>query len=147
MDTSSDKTQKWCVQLLFLMICDFQSHELMLRIMIWKFTLSWIELPGYSCRRQFMSVRTIHGDSQFMPVRAIHCNSRCELLACFFDSNSDRNSHTNHGVVACSDETHHFYIKVPAALFGVMKKPVFSTKNRMCSMSELHHVDVFLDTL
>ena len=69
------------------------------------------------------------------------------LLACLFDSNCNGNSHTNHRVVTCADETHHLYVKVPAALFGVTKKPVFSTKNTMYYMSKLHHVDVFLDTL
>ena len=29
------------------------------------------------------------------------------LLACFFDSNCNCNSHTNHGVVTCADESHH----------------------------------------
>jgi len=29
------------------------------------------------------------------------------LLACLFDSNSNCNSHTNHGVVTCADESHH----------------------------------------
>ena len=29
------------------------------------------------------------------------------LLACLFDSNCNSNSHTNHGVVTCADETHH----------------------------------------
>ena len=31
-----------------------------------------------------------------------------ELLTSLFDSNRDCNSHTNHGVVTCADETHHF---------------------------------------
>ena len=31
-----------------------------------------------------------------------------QLLACLFDSNC--NSHTNHGVVTCADETHHLYV-------------------------------------
>ena len=30
-----------------------------------------------------------------------------ELLACFLNSNCNSNSHTNHGVVTCADETHH----------------------------------------
>ena len=33
-----------------------------------------------------------------------------QLLACLFDSNCNSNSHTNHGVVTCADETHHFYV-------------------------------------
>ena len=69
------------------------------------------------------------------------------LLACLFDSNCHCYCHSYHGVVTCADETHHLYVKVPAALSGVMKKQVFSTKNRIYSMSELHHIDVFLDTL
>ena len=32
-----------------------------------------------------------------------------QLLACLFDSNCNCNSHTNHGVVTCADETHHFF--------------------------------------
>ena len=31
------------------------------------------------------------------------------LLACLFDSNCNSNSHTNHGVVTCADETHHLF--------------------------------------
>jgi hypothetical protein len=31
------------------------------------------------------------------------------LLACLFDRNSDRYRHTNHGVVTCTDETHHLF--------------------------------------
>ena len=31
-----------------------------------------------------------------------------ELLASLFDSNRNSNGHTNHGVVTCADETHHF---------------------------------------
>ena len=34
-----------------------------------------------------------------------------QLLACLFDSNSNCNSHSNHGVVTCADESHHFYVK------------------------------------
>ena len=30
------------------------------------------------------------------------------LFACLFDSNGNCNSHINHGVVTCADETHHF---------------------------------------
>ena len=32
-----------------------------------------------------------------------------ELLACFFDSNCNCNSHTNHGVVTSSDKSHHLF--------------------------------------
>ena len=34
----------------------------------------------------------------------------CKLLACLFDSNCYCNSHTNHGVITCADESHHLYI-------------------------------------
>ena len=34
------------------------------------------------------------------------------LLACLFDSNCNSNGHTNHGVVTCADETHHFFALV-----------------------------------
>jgi len=44
------------------------------------------------------------------------------LLACFFDSNSNRNGHTNHGVVACADQTHHFYMKSAFGGFPRVKK-------------------------
>ena len=30
-----------------------------------------------------------------------------KLFASFLDCNRNRNGHTNHGVVACADETHH----------------------------------------
>ena len=30
------------------------------------------------------------------------------LFACLFDSNCYSYGHTNHGVVTCADETHHF---------------------------------------
>ena len=30
-----------------------------------------------------------------------------DLLACLFDSNGNRNGHTNHGVVTCTDKSHH----------------------------------------
>jgi hypothetical protein len=33
------------------------------------------------------------------------------LLASFLNSNCNRNSHTNHGVVAGTDQTHHLYVK------------------------------------
>ena len=32
-----------------------------------------------------------------------------KLLRSLFDSNCNGNGHTNHGVVTCADETHHFY--------------------------------------
>ena len=35
-----------------------------------------------------------------------------QLFACLFDSNRNGNSHTNHGVVTCADETHHLYVKL-----------------------------------
>ena len=31
------------------------------------------------------------------------------LLVRFLNSNSNSNGHTNHGVVTCADETHHFF--------------------------------------
>ena len=34
------------------------------------------------------------------------------LLLCLADSYRNSNSHANHGVVACADEAHHFYVKV-----------------------------------
>ncbi len=42
------------------------------------------------------------------------------LLKAFLDSNCNSNSHTNHGVVTCADETHHFYVKVPIGTFGLL---------------------------
>ena len=36
-----------------------------------------------------------------------------QLLACLFDSNRHRNSHTDHGVVTCADKSHHLYINEP----------------------------------
>ena len=47
-----------------------------------------------------------------------------ELLARLFDSNCNSNSHTNHGVVTCADETHHLYIKC-LRHFGVQSKKRF----------------------
>ena len=41
-----------------------------------------------------------------------------QLLACLFDSNCNRNSHTNHGVVTCADETHHFDALDPSLTHG-----------------------------
>ncbi len=32
------------------------------------------------------------------------------LLACLFNSNCTCNSHTNHGVVTCTDKAHHFNV-------------------------------------
>ena len=34
-------------------------------------------------------------------------------LQVLLNSNSDRNSHTNHGVVACAQEAHHLHVPVP----------------------------------
>ena len=36
-------------------------------------------------------------------------NSPDELLGSLFDSNGNGHGHTNHGVVTCADETHHFF--------------------------------------
>ena len=33
------------------------------------------------------------------------------LLQRFFDGNCDRDSHTDHGVVACAQEAHHLNVK------------------------------------
>ena len=33
------------------------------------------------------------------------------LLQAFLNSNSHRNGHTDHGVVACAQEAHHFHVK------------------------------------
>ncbi len=32
------------------------------------------------------------------------------VFICLFDSNCNRNSHTNHGVIACADKSHHLYV-------------------------------------
>jgi len=45
------------------------------------------------------------------------------LLASLFDSNGNRNGHTNHGVVTCADQTHHLNALVPSLTHGVVKKP------------------------
>jgi len=44
------------------------------------------------------------------------------LLAGFFYSNSYSNGHTNHGVVAGADQTHHFYMKSAFGGFPRVKK-------------------------
>ena len=41
--------------------------------------------------------------------KALKCVTYQQLLACLFDSNSYSYRHTNHGVVAGTDETHHFF--------------------------------------
>ena len=44
------------------------------------------------------------------------------LLACLFNCNGNCNSHTNHGVVTCADETHHLYALDPSLAWeGVIK--------------------------
>ena len=55
-----------------------------------------------------VSISITEGEFQSLDLSGeFHCNSRCELLACFLYCNCNRNSHTNHGVVTCADETHH----------------------------------------
>ena len=39
------------------------------------------------------------------------------LLRSLFDSNCNSNSHTNHGVVTCADETHHFCASAQFPIF------------------------------
>ena len=60
-----------------------------------------------------VSISITEGEFQSLDLSGeFHCNSQCELLACLFDSNSDRNSHTNHGIVTGSDKSHHLYVKL-----------------------------------
>jgi len=40
-----------------------------------------------------------------------------ELLQSFLNSNSDRDSHTDHRVVACAQEAHHFHMKDAFGVF------------------------------
>ena len=57
-----------------------------------------------------VSISITEGEFQSLDLSGeFHCNSRCELLACFLDSNSYRYGHTNHGVVTCANETHHLF--------------------------------------
>ena len=53
-----------------------------------------------------------------------------ELLASFFDSNCNSNSHTNHGVVTCADETHH--------LCASAHFPVFQHSISLCPSLGIH---------
>ena len=51
-----------------------------------------------------------------LPVAGCHLTHGSEnvpnlLLQRFFDRNCDRHSHTDHGVVACAQEAHHFHVK------------------------------------
>ena len=50
-----------------------------------------------------------------------------DLFACFFNSNSNRNGHTNHGVVTCADESHHLYASGASAIasgwIAIAQKP------------------------
>ena len=52
-----------------------------------------------------------------------------QLLASLFDSNCNSNSHTNHGVVTCADETHHFYIPKEAKPILTIKLRIFTELN------------------
>ena len=44
------------------------------------------------------------------PKKSMKSRENQQLLACLFDSNCNCNSHTNHGVVTCADQTHHLYV-------------------------------------
>jgi hypothetical protein len=63
-----------------------------------------------------------------MPARAIHCG-RKNLFASLFDSNSDRNRHTNHGVVTSTDQTHHLNIPKEAKPILTIKLRIFTELN------------------
>ena len=54
---------------------------------------------------------------------------KSKLLACLFDRNCNCNSHTYHGVVTCTDETHHLYVKMTA----VEETAFIIKKNRYCT--------------
>ena len=51
-------------------------------------------------------------DNAFFLLTFFFRERKSKLLACLFDSNCNSNSHTNHGVVTCADETHHLYVKL-----------------------------------
>ena len=44
--------------------------------------------------------------------RANFIANNLRLFACFFYCNCNCNSHTNHGVVTCTDQAHHLYVKL-----------------------------------
>ena len=50
------------------------------------------------------------GRTQFAPTNRSKSLINQGLFACFLNSNSNRNGHTNHRVVTCSNESHHLYV-------------------------------------
>ena len=65
----------------------------------------------------------------FICRRQISLRSRKSLLRSLLNRNRDRNSHTNHGVVTCADETHHLYIPKEAKPILTIKLRIFTELN------------------
>ena len=64
------------------------------------------------------AIRSIaDGNPRNLPVAGCHLTHgeqklpESELLQAFLNSNSHGNGHTDHGVVACAQEAHHFHVK------------------------------------
>ena len=57
------------------------------------------------------------------------CQLRSQLLASLFDSNRNSNwgGHTNHGIVACADQTHHSDAKCHTSLGNNPRMRIYKT--------------------
>ena len=115
---------------LWIAICDCMNWSYLLRK--WSFMISrpmlriecsmiWIaHAPASaSCTAGAIHERSsIHGEANSCP-RGQFIAVAISLFRSFFNCNSDRNRHTNHGVVAGADEAHHLYaIRALAELRG-----------------------------
>ncbi len=68
-------------------------------------TLTAICFFDFRANKKIPCPKTSRGNFCFISVQ-----NTFRLFACLFDSNSTSNSHTNHGVVTCTDKSHHFYV-------------------------------------
>ena len=59
---------------------------------------------------------------QWLNFKVHSLNAENGLFHCLFNSNCASNGHTNHRVVTCADQTHHFYMKSAFGGFPRVKK-------------------------
>ena len=70
------------------------------------------------------------------PKKSMKSRKNEQLLACLFDSNCNSNSHTNHGVVACTDQAHPF-----GAAGASGREDSFSTfSKKSCNVRPFCHI-------
>ena len=120
LDTSCRKTRKWCAQFFMKVFAElFSKSDRNSSYLL----ASSITTATATCHLKQPAVVANHG---------------VVLLGCFLNSNSYSNGHTNHGVVTCTDKSHHLYDRAVRHVRETMPfNSILRAKHiiQMCSLS------------